>query len=39
VSPIHFSNVTFLFTDHIGLTSDPAFTDNVLYQLLEAPRP
>ncbi|MCP3904940.1 MAG: hypothetical protein GY715_15045 [Planctomycetes bacterium] len=37
-SPVRWSNVTFLFTDHIGLTSDPAFTDNVLYQLLEAPR-
>ncbi len=37
-SPVHFQSVTFLFTDHRGLTSDPAFTDNVLYQLLEAPR-
>jgi len=37
-TPIPWDDVTFLFTDHIGLTSDPAFTDNVLYQLLEAPR-
>ena len=38
VTPIPWSHVTFLFADHIGLTKDPAFTDNVLYQLLEAPR-
>lgn len=25
----------FLFTDHLGLTRDPAFTDNVLFLLLE----
>lgn len=37
-SPIHWRNVQFLFSDHIGLTKDPAFTDNVLYLLLEAPR-
>lgn len=37
-SPIRFENVTFLFTDHRGLTADPAFTDNVLYLLLESPR-
>lgn len=37
-SPVHWSNVQFLFSDHIGLTKDPAFTDNVLYLLLEAPR-
>ena len=37
-SPIRWSHVTFLFTDHIGLTRDPAFTDNVLYLLLEDPR-
>jgi hypothetical protein len=28
----------FLFSDHLGLTKDPAFTDNVLYLLLEDPR-
>ncbi len=38
VSPVSWSSVNFLFTDHLGLTRDPAFTDNVLYLLLEAPR-
>lgn len=38
VTPITWSSVNFLFTDHLGLTKDPAFTDNVLYLLLEAPR-
>lgn len=38
ISPINWSSVNFLFTDHLGLTRDPAFTDNVLYLLLEAPR-
>jgi hypothetical protein len=38
VSPIHWSNVLFLFSDHLGLTRDPTFTDNVLYFLLESPR-
>jgi hypothetical protein len=37
-SPIGWSRVTFLFTDHLGMTEDPAFVDNVLYELLEAPR-
>ena len=37
-SPIKWENVTFLFTDHLGLTNDPVFTDNVLYYLLEQPR-
>jgi len=36
-TPIRWTNVTFLFADHIGLTSSPAFSDNVLYLLLEAP--
>ena len=36
-TPIAWDGVTFLFSDHIGLTKDPAFTDNVLYLLLEAP--
>ena len=26
-----------LFTNHLGLTKDPIFTDNVLYWLLEDP--
>jgi len=38
VSPIKWSNVMFLFTDHLGLTKSPAFSDNVLYILLEEPR-
>jgi hypothetical protein len=38
VSPVWWGHVTFLFTDHLGLTRDPAFTDNVLYLLLEDPR-
>jgi len=38
VSPIKWESVNFLFTDHLGLTRDPAFTDNVLFLLLEAPR-
>ncbi len=37
LSPIDFRHVTFLFTDHLGLTSDPAFADNVLFILLERP--
>jgi pimeloyl-ACP methyl ester carboxylesterase len=37
-SPIKWDSVNFIFTDHLGLTKDPAFTDNVLYLLLEAPR-
>ena len=39
VSPIAWSEVTFLFADHLALTRDPAFTDNILYRLLESPRP
>ena len=38
-TPIHWSRVLFLFSDHLGLTSDPGFTDNLLYFLLEEPRP
>ncbi|MCH9674129.1 MAG: hypothetical protein K0U93_22010 [Gammaproteobacteria bacterium] len=38
VSPIDWSSVLFLFSDHLGLTKDPAFVDNVLYWLLEDPR-
>lgn len=38
VSPHQWSQVVFLFEDHIGLTKSPAFTDNVLYWLLEAQR-
>ena len=38
VTPITWSSVNFLFADHLGLTSDPGFTDNILYLLLESPR-
>ena len=38
VSPIAWHDVTFIFNDHLGLTRDPGFTDNVLYILLEDPR-
>lgn len=38
-SPIAFEGVTFLHTDHIGLTRDPGFSDNVLWLLLERPEP
>ncbi|MCH7519951.1 MAG: hypothetical protein IH964_13130 [Candidatus Dadabacteria bacterium] len=36
-SPIKWSSVMFLFSDHLGLTKDPTFSDNVLYILLEQP--
>ena len=36
-SPIHFSDVRFMFDDHFGLTRDAEFTDNALYLLLEDP--
>jgi hypothetical protein len=35
-SPIHWASVLFLPSDHLGMTSDPTFTDNILYTLLEA---
>jgi hypothetical protein len=37
-SPVAWTNVTFLFTDHLGLTKSTVFTDNVLHLLLESPR-
>lgn len=37
VSPIKTAGVHFVFTDHLGMTKDPGFSDNVLYLLLEAP--
>jgi pimeloyl-ACP methyl ester carboxylesterase len=36
-TPVHWANVLFLFSDHLGLTTDPVFTDNILYMLLEQP--
>lgn len=35
-SPVYWTHVTFLFRDHLGLTKDPTFADNVLFSLLEA---
>ena len=37
-SPIQWDSVQFIPADHIGLTSDPSFSNNVLYELLERPR-
>ena len=37
VSPIQWKNIMFLFTDHMGMTKDPAFIDNILFFLLERP--
>ena len=34
-TPIQWSSVTFLSDDHVGLTSNPQFTDNLLFYLLE----
>ncbi|KKL04738.1 hypothetical protein LCGC14_2613050, partial [marine sediment metagenome] len=36
ISPIQWSQVLFLFSDHLDLTKHPAFTDNLLYFLLES---
>ena len=38
-SPIAWSSVTFLFSDHLALTQDLGFTDNLLFRLLDSPRP
>jgi hypothetical protein len=37
-SPIRWTSVRFLPEDHIGLTDNTPFTDDVLYLLLEKPR-
>jgi len=37
VSPIDWSQVVFLFRDHLELTRSQEFTDNVLFVLLEKP--
>lgn len=37
-SPIKWQQVQFIPADHIGLTSDPSFSNNMLYELLERPR-
>lgn len=36
-TPIDWQNITFLAADHLGMTRDPAFTDNLLFMLLEKP--
>ena len=38
VSPVAWDEVMFLFKNHLDLTKDPVFTDNLLYWLLEDPR-
>ena len=38
ISPIHWNQVLFLFSDHLNLTKNPMFTDNLLYFLLENPQ-
>ena len=38
ISSIGWKQVLFLFSDHRNLTNDPAFTDNLLYILLESPK-
>jgi hypothetical protein len=38
VTPVDWSGVTFVVGDHLAVTRNPSFTDNVLYRLLEAPR-
>ncbi len=37
ISPIQIRNALFLRSDHLGMTKDPSFTDNILFYLLEAP--
>lgn len=37
ISPISWSSVQFLYEDHLGLTKDPVFADNLLYFLWERP--
>ena len=38
LSPIRWDQVLFLFTEHLEMTRDPVFTDNLLFLLLEKPR-
>jgi len=35
ITPISWSSVMFIFNNHLGMTKDPVFTDNMLYILLE----
>jgi pimeloyl-ACP methyl ester carboxylesterase len=36
ISPIQWSQVLFLFSNHLDITKNPAFTDNLLYFLIES---
>ena len=36
-TPIDWARVQFIFADHLGLTKDTTFIDNILYMLLETP--
>jgi len=38
ITPVDWTNVMFLLEDHLGMTREPVFVDNVLYLLLEDPR-
>jgi len=38
VTPIGWSDITFVFSDHLEMTRDPSFSDNILWRLLDAPR-
>lgn len=38
-SPVHWSRVQFVNADHLGLCKAPAFVDNLLYLMLESPKP
>ena len=38
ISPIDWRDAFFVSAGHVDMTRDPAFTDNLLYRLLEAPR-
>ena len=37
ISPVDWSDVTFLSDDHIGLTKNPHFVNNMLFMLIEQP--
>ena len=39
VSPMPWTSITFLADDHVGLTRNPFFVDNMLFILLETPPP
>ncbi|MEM7409684.1 MAG: hypothetical protein AAF430_05595 [Myxococcota bacterium] len=37
-TPIAWSDVNFVFSDHLAMTRDPSFSDNLLWRLLDAPK-